>query len=120
MISKLEPNQIFVFGSNTSGRHGRGAALQAMNDFGAVYGIGEGITGQCYAFPTLDGELQQREEWELEESIIEFILTAKDSPCKQFLLTKVGCGLAGFTEDYMRSLFAKFVLPENIILPEGW
>lgn len=120
MITKLEPNQIFVFGSNTAGRHGRGAALQAMRDFGAVYGVGEGITGQCYALPTLDSNLQQLPESELVESICNFLNTADDHPELTFLLTKVGCGLAGYDESYIRDIFHLLLPPTNVIMPDGW
>ena len=98
MITKLAPNEIFVFGSNTAGRHGRGAALQARQQFGAVYGIGEGLTGQCYAFPTLDGsanQLRPVNTHQLRESRNLLYKTCATNPDKRFLLTKVGCGLAG-------------------------
>lgn len=133
MITELKPNEIFVFGSNTAGIHGRGAAKQAVEHFGAQRRIGEGLTGQCYALPTLDahsGEerfLTQRTEVELIESIRLFYQCCADNPEKTFLLTKVGCGLAGYTEEYMKYLFSAPVLflcapgpPSNIVWPEGW
>src|SRR3990167_3435276 len=104
MITELKPNEIFVFGSNTAGRHGAGAALCARLDFGARYGIGEGLTGQCYALPTLGDHFRQRTEVELIESIRLFYQCCADNPDKVFLLTKVGCGLAGYTEEYMKYL----------------
>ena len=76
MITKLQSNERFVFGSNLAGRHGRGAALQARKQFGAEYGVGEGLTGQCYAFPTLDHKLRQLDEFDLLYSIRSLIACA--------------------------------------------
>jgi hypothetical protein len=118
MITSLGHNDIFVFGSNEAGIHGAGAAWQARHRFGAKLGIGEGLTGQCYAFPTLDRKLHKRSHGDLQESCRLLFECAGQHPEKRFLLTKVGCGLAGFDESYMRSLFVN--APENIILPEDW
>ncbi len=117
-ITKLEPNEIFVFGSNLAGRHGAGAARQAWREFGAKWGIGEGFTGQCYAFPTLDENLQQLPMERLEQARDRLYQTCRSFTGWRFLLTKVGCGLAGYPEAQMRALFAQ---PEpNLILPEDW
>lgn len=126
MINELAPNQIFVFGSNTAGIHGSGAALQARRQFGAELYIGEGLTGQCYAFPTLNGDtcgpsgliLRKRSHDELCQSVCRFFDTCDDMPDMEFLLTKVGCGLAGYAEEYMKSLFVW--VPSNVVKPEGW
>ena len=118
MINELKPNQVFIFGSNVLGKHGGGAARQAFDDFGAEWGVGEGMTGQCYALPTLDENHQQVSEQFLKEAIMRFYNTAITNQNKQFLLTKVGCGIAGFDEEYIKSLFT--VPPANIVLPEGW
>lgn len=118
-ITMLEENQIFVFGSNTAGIHGAGAARFAYEKFGAVYGVGEGLTGQSYAFPTLDNYLKQRTSAQLRMSILELYVCAEDHPNLEFLLTKVGCGLGGYSEEYMKSLFA-LRCPVNIIKPLGW
>ncbi len=124
MIMKLAPNEIFVFGSNTAGRHGRGAALQALQQFGAVYGVGEGLTGQTYAFPTLDGsngKLIQLPHCALQASRDRLYECCEANPGKRFLLTKVGCGLAGYAEFEIVSLFSYPPhRPENLILPEDW
>lgn len=117
-IDKLKPNQIFVFGSNTDGRHGRGAALQAYKQFGAVMGKGEGMAGWTYAFPTLDGRLRQRLHSELQYSVNLLYTACYNNPGLEFLLTKVGCGLAGYGEEYMKSLFKD--PPPNLVMPEGW
>ena len=118
MITALADNEIFVFGSNIAGRHGAGAALQARRQFGAEYGVGEGITGRCYALPTLDYQFRQRTLREVQESRDRLYATCKSLFDRRFLLTKVGCGLAGFPEQIMRALFAD--PPENLILPEDW
>lgn len=118
MILSLAPNQIFVFGSNTRGAHGAGAALQAAKSFGAEYGVGEGLTGKAYAFPTLDDGLHKRSFSELEKSRNELYRCCLAHPEKQFLLTKVGTGLAGLSETFMRSMFDN--PPANLILPEDW
>lgn len=118
MITSLVPNEFFVFGSNLAGRHGAGAARQAFVQFGAVMGCGEGITGQCYAFPTLDWDLRQLPIWRIEEARDRLYAACTENPQRRFLLTKVGCGLAGYPESLMRGLFA--APPENLILPEDW
>lgn len=118
MITVLQPNQIFVFGSNLAGRHEGGAARQAHQQFGAEWGIGEGLTGQCYALPTLTANFEKRADEQLTSSIERFFETAGQHPDKDFLLTKVGCGIAGYDESYIR---AKFVnAPSNVKLPDDW
>ena len=117
-ISRLEPNEIFVFGSNTAGRHGAGAARQAHLQFGAELGCGEGLTGQSYAFPTLDAALRQLPRAALEQSRDRLYRTCTENPEKRFLLTKVGCGLAGYPEVFMQSFFGE--PPANLILPKDW
>lgn len=118
MIVALKSNEVFVFGSNEAGRHGAGAALQARRKFGAEYGVGEGLTGQCYAFPTLDGSLHRRSRVQLLASRDRLYEVCEANPGKSFLLTKVGCGLAGFAEADMRAMFA--LPPKNLVLPEDW
>jgi hypothetical protein len=117
-ITTLEPNEIFVFGSNTAGRHGAGAARQAREVWGAVLGVGEGVTGQCYAFPTLDDQLNQRPIEAIEKSVQLLYSTCEQNADKTFLLTKVGCGLAGYSENTMKNLFTN--TPANLILPLDW
>lgn len=117
-VTDLADNEIFVFGSNTAGRHGRGAALLAYREFGAEYGVGAGRTGQCYAFPTLDDNLCQLPHDALARESQWFYKAACRNEDKIFLVTKVGCGLAGFSEDYMKQFFKN--MPPNVIKPEGW
>ena len=117
-ITKLEPNQIFVFGSNLTGNHTGGAAAQAVL-FGAEHGIGEGMTGQCYAFPTLTESMEQVSDDALIASRDRLFATCAKNKDKQFLMTKVGCGIAGFSEEKMKKLFV-YDTPTNLVLPDGW
>lgn len=120
-ITKLEPNQIFVFGSNQAGRHGRGAAKTALNKFGARYGVGRGIEGNSYALPTKDFEIQTLSLPEIEEEIRIYLETATWYPELQFFTTLIGCGLACYEPKDIGKLFAKFQIPPNVILPrEFW
>ena len=100
MITHLEPHQVFVFGSNLAGKHLSGAARQAIEEFGAEWGVGEGLTGQCYAFPTLTEEFEQLSDEALEEAVGFFVYTAYVHSEYEFLLTKVGRG--------------RYVEPDNI------
>ena len=120
-ITVLAPNEIFVFGSNLAGRHGRGAALRALR-FGARQGEGHGWTGRCYALPTLDANLQKLTHADLKAYTGIFIEEAYENlkwdSDEVLLLTKVGCGLAGYDESYMKQFFKN--TPPNVIKPEGW
>lgn len=118
MITRLLPNQIFVFGSNLGGRHAGGAARLAKDRFGAEEGVGEGLTGQSYAFPTLTAAFAKVSPAALETSRNRLFATARENPDKVFLLTKVGCGIAGFREDQIRPLFEN--APPNLVLPDDW
>lgn len=117
-ITALDDGQIFVFGSNLNGNHAGGAAKLAKERFGAEEGIGEGLTGECYAFPTLDVHMGKRLFASLEESRDKLFSTAREFPEKTFLLTKVGCGIAGFSEELIAELFENS--PKNIIKPLNW
>lgn len=117
-ITELQPNEIFVFGSNLSGHHVGGAARIAHDKFGAEMHIGEGLTGRCYAFPTLGYDMQKRDGLNLNISKNRLFSTARALPEKTFLLTKVGCGIAGYSEEEMAKLFENS--PANIIKPKGW
>jgi len=116
-IEKLEENEVFVFGSNMAGSHGGGAARYAKDHFGAEDGVGEGITGQCYAFPTLNTDYSKREIHELIYSKAKLYHVALEHPEKTFLVTKVGCGIAGFSLEAMQEVF-KVPKPENVVLPK--
>ena len=114
-ITELKPNEIFVFGSNLAGAHGGGAARLAYNRFGAIWGQGVGLQGQSYAIPTMHGGVDV-----IKPYVDEFILFAKKHPEYKFLVTKIGCGIAGFTTDEIAPLFKDAIDVENVILPKGF
>jgi hypothetical protein len=110
--------KIFVFGSNLRGIHGAGAAKSARIYHGAIMGQGEGLQGNSYAIPTKDENLTTRDLGSIESSVDKFIEFAKNNPDKEFLVTKVGCGLAKIPEARMKKMFVN--APQNCKLPEGW
>ena len=112
-IDQLEPNEIFVFGSNLAGMHGGGAARVAYEKFGAVWGQGVGLQGQTYAIPTMQGGVDT-----IRPYVDEFIAFAKSHPQYTFLVTPIGCGIAGFEEEEIAPLFKAALWIENIVLPE--
>lgn len=112
MITELKDNEIFVFGSNLDGLHHGGAARYAYEKFGATWGIGSGFTGQCYAIPTMGGIDS------LQLYIEQFLHVASLLPDKQFLLTRIGCGIAGYKDEDIAPLFKD--APNNVVLPEEW
>jgi uncharacterized protein (DUF2345 family) len=118
-IENLEKHEVFVFGSNRNGNHAGGAAKLAKEKFGAEEGVEEGLTGRAYAFPTLDIEMEKITRKDFRESIEKLIKCASKNTTKVFLVTKVGCGIAGFEEEEVRESFKHFknTLPANIILP---
>ena len=119
-INELKDNEIFVFGSNLRGAHGAGAAKLAHDKFGAKYGVAEGLTGQSYAFPTLDEELYTVSPFELLKSKFRLYECCKNNPDKAFYLTKIGCGLAGFDEEDIKLIFNDNYPILNLIKPKGW
>ena len=112
-IMDLKPNEIFVFGSNLAGSHGGGAARLAYNRFGAIWGQGVGLQGQSYGIPTMHGGVDA-----IKPYVDKFIEFAKQHPEYKFLVTKIGCGIAGFTIDEMAPLFQGAIDVENVILPK--
>ena len=114
-ITELQPNEIFVFGSNLKGMHGGGAAYIAYRKFGAIMGQGVGLQGQSYAIPTMQGGVET-----IRPYVDEFIQFAKENKNLTFLVTRIGCGIAGFTDDEISPLFEKAHDVENIVLPPGW
>lgn len=114
-ISVLEKNQIFVFGSNLAGMHGGGAARTALEKFGAVWGQGVGLQGNSYAIPTMQGGVET-----IKPYVDEFIAFAKEHKELQFLVTRIGCGIAGFSVEEIAPLFKEAQSVENIWLPEGF
>ena len=112
-ISKLFPNEIFVFGSNLEGMHGGGAALTAYKKFGAVWGQGTGLQGQSYAIPTMQGGVET-----IKPYVDEFIDFARKHPDLRFLVTPIGCGIAGFKPSQIAPLFTEAKNLPNIYLPK--
>jgi len=118
-ITELTPDEVFVFGSNLAGRHGAGAARLAVLKFGAVYGKGVGLQGQTYALPTKDSKLQTIPLCKLNVFIGAFLTDCRTKDGKTFLLTKIGCGLAGLTVPEVAGLFKNYLpLPPNLVLPK--
>lgn len=111
-ISELKANEIFVFGSNLAGSHGGGAARLAYERFGAIWGQGVGLQGQSYGIPTMHGGVEA-----IKPYVDEFIAFAKQHPEYKFLVTRIGCGIAGFTDAEIAPLFKDAIDLENIILP---
>ena len=114
-ITELRENEIFVFGSNLAGAHGGGAALLAYRKFGAVWGQGVGLQGQSYGIPTMHGGVET-----IRPYVDEFIAFAKQHPELTFLVTKIGCGIAGFTVAEIAPLFASALDVENVLLPQDF
>lgn len=120
MITSLKENEIFVFGSNLSGRHGCGAALTALRKFGAKYGQGEGLQGRSYGIPTKDRKLKVLSLSQIESKIKRFLKFAKENPELTFLVTEIGCGLAGYKPKQIGPLFSNYEIPKNVKLPESF
>lgn len=109
---------VFVFGSNTKGVHGAGAALAARREHGAVLGVGQGRTGNAYAIPTKDRQLSTLPLFVIAAHVDRFVQYARAHPALTFNVTRIGCGLAGYTDVQIGPLFAG--APDNCQLPEGW
>ena len=114
-ITELNPNEIFVFGSNLAGSHGGGAALLAYNRFGAIWGQGVGLQGQSYGIPTMQGGVET-----IKPYVDEFIEFAKQHPEFKFLVTRIGCGIAGFRDEEIAPLFNDAIDVGNVILPKDF
>lgn len=112
-IEMLEENEIFVFGSNLAGMHGGGAAWVANMKFGAEWGVGVGLTGRSYAIPTMHGGVET-----IKPYVDEFIRFAQANPELKFLVTRIGCGIAGFRDEEIAPLFDEATQVSNIYLPE--
>ena len=111
-ITELKPNEIFDFGSNLAGAHGGGAARLACTRFGAIWGQGVGLQGQCYAIPTMQGGVET-----IKPYVDEFIEFAKSHKELKFLVTRIGCGIAGFRDEQIAPLFRAALDASNVILP---
>ena len=114
-ITHLEHNEIFVFGSNLAGMHMGGAAHVAFKKFGARMGQGVGLQGSSYAIPTMQGGVDT-----IAPYVDEFISFAQENKHLLFLVTRIGCGIAGFSDDEIAPLFARAYTLDNVILPQSF
>lgn len=114
-ITELKPNEIFVFGSNLAGQHIGGAAHIAHEKFGAVWEQGVGRQGQCYAIPTMQGGVKT-----IEPYVDKFCEYVWCHPELTFLVTRIGCGIAGFKDEEIAPLFADLIDTDNVSLPQQW
>ena len=122
-ITQLKDNQIFVFGSNTQGKHGKGAALLARNKFGAIYGQAEGPQGQSYAIITKDltkSVHPSRTKEQIIQQIHGLYEYARNNPDKEFLVAYSGTGtnLNAYSNKEMAGMFSSEVIPNNIIFED--
>lgn len=112
-IENLLPDDIFVFGSNLAGSHMGGAARTARKKFGAIQGVGAGLQGRSYAIPTMQGGVET-----IKPYVDQLVRVAGLLPGKRFLVTRIGCGIAGFTDEEIAPLFAEALRLPNVLLPE--
>lgn len=110
--------EVFVFGANLAGRHGRGAALMAKQRFGAMVGVGRGRMGASYAIPTKDEAIRTRPLNAIRREVTEFILYAGNNSRDRFFVTRIGCGLAGYEDAEIAPMFVG--APENCSFPLEW
>lgn len=114
-ITHLEPDEIFVFGSNLAGIHAGGAAKVAVEKFGAEMGNGVGIQGQSYAIPTMQGGIET-----IKPYVDDFIDLAYEWDQNTFYVTRIGCGIAGFTDEEIAPLFDRAYDLYNVRLPKSF
>lgn len=120
MIESLEDNEIFVFGSNLKGIHDAGAALTAKIKFGAIQSIGSGITGRCCAIPTKATPRTALPISNIEHHVNKFINYCEAHTNNIFLVTEIGCGLAGYSVKQIAPLFKRSLCIKNIFLPNNF
>jgi hypothetical protein len=109
---------VFVFGSNMAGQHLGGAAKTAQEDWGAEAGVAEGHTGRSYAIPTMDKDFKPLPLEDIKHSVNKFLLYAKANPDLKFLVTAIGCGIAGYKAEQIAPMFIE--APNNCMLPASW
>lgn len=116
-VTDLASNEVFVFGSNLAGRHGKGAAKQAMQ-WGAVWGQAAGRQGQTYAIPTKDASIRRAlYPGEIRPYVEKFTEYARAHPRTTFVVTEIGCGLAGMDPKYIAPMFDEASELDNVLLP---
>ena len=114
-ITSLDRDEVFVFGSNLAGNHAGGAARVARERFGAIMGQGVGLQGQSYAIPTMQGGVET-----IKPYVDEFIELAREWDQTTFYVTRIGCGIAGFTDEQIAPLFAETLNLYNVRLPKSF
>lgn len=125
-VTTLQPNEVFVFGSNTQGRHGKGAALIARQKFGAIYGQARGPQGQSYAIVTKDltkdYSLPSVDKKDIEKEIIDLYLYALKRPDIKFYVAYSGTGtnLNNYSNQEMADLFNQPMIPDNIVFEKSF
>lgn len=113
---KSNSSKIFCFGSNLAGRHGKGAALWAMQNRGAKYGQGFGLQGNSFAIPTKDANIRTLPIDIIRQYVMLFLEEARSTPEMEYEVTPIGCGLAGYSPDQIAPMFKNS--PPNVELPE--
>lgn len=114
------PNAVFVFGSNLAGRHGKGAAQHAQKYWGAERGYGLGLTGRAYALPTKSATLRTLPLDYISGHVSDFVRFTAEHPDMLFLVTAIGCGLAGYHPSQIAPMFRDGLGRLNIIWPEAF
>jgi hypothetical protein len=114
----IEPNAIFVFGSNLAGKHGAGAAWQAFRHYGAIRGQGEGLQGRSYAIPTKDEQLVKIPLPGIAIHVRRFLGFARIHTDLEFWCTPIGCGLANYKPKDIAPMFRG--APPNVHLPDSF
>jgi len=107
--------EVWVFGSNLQGRHGKGAALEAVKNHGAKYGVSLGMAGNSYAIPTKNTPYEALPLSEIQGYVEDFISYAESHKNRTFIVTAIGCGLAGYKPSQIAPMFIN--APDNVILP---
>ena len=111
---------IFVFGSNGAGRHGKGAAEYAVRYHGAKYGVAEGRQGNSYAIMTKNAALEPLSIDSIEGGFVRFLSYVNEHPQENFLLTPIGCGLAGHNKVDIMKMMSQHHIPDNVYLSNSW
>ena len=110
-VNELAEGEVFVFGSNFHGQHHGGAARAAVKRFGAIWGIGEGLQGQSYAIPTMEGL------GNIPPAVDRFTSFARQHREMTFFVTAIGCGIAGYSPEEIAPLFVAASRLDNVRLP---
>ena len=118
IIKSLPEDTVFVFGSNMAGQHTGGAALTALQHFGAVTGVGRGWSGQSFAIPTMNEHLQQMPLSQIQHYIDDFKIYTKNHPKMTYFITSIGCGIAGYKTEEIAPMFKG--ISHNVIFPRSF